>query len=212
MLSRSSPQAAVGLARSPFFFGWLSKKFHRVRYFNNFFTFRRLWTDDKNKVQNLDSWSRKWTPRPKLQSILKMERLRVTFSHLSGVDNPGDAPNLVTTAAAAKRFPDSADDVVIVSARRTPIAKGNRGSFKVKSSGNLAGLSVNGYYKLMFTYYRFTFYDYLTCSARVYSDILCMQALISKCHVYRVICMCTNDRMLYRYKMIVVLQTRFNRV
>ena len=87
-----------------------------------------------------------------------MERLRVTFSHLSGVDTPGDAPNLVTTAAAAKRFPDSADDVVIVSARRTPIAKGNRGSFKVKSSGNLAGLSVNGHYKLMFTYYTFTFY------------------------------------------------------
>lgn len=67
-----------------------------------------------------------------------MERLRVTFSHLSGVDTPGDAPNLVTTAAAAKRFPDNADDVVIVSARRTPIAKGNRGSFKVKSSRKLS--------------------------------------------------------------------------
>ena len=109
-----------------------------------------------------------------------MERLRVTFSHLSGVDTPGDAPNLVTTAAAAKRFPDSADDVVIVSARRTPIAKGNRGSFKVRIQGNLAGLSVNGHYKLMFTYYIIHILChmiYLTCSARVYSDILCMQAL-----------------------------------
>ena len=91
-----------------------------------------------------------------------MERLRVTFSHLSGVDTPGDAPNLVTTAAAAKRFPDSADDVVIVSARRTPIAKGNRGSFKVKSAGKISWirqemLSVysHGHYMLMF--------DYSTC-------------------------------------------------
>uniref|UniRef100_K1Q7U9 acetyl-CoA C-acetyltransferase n=1 Tax=Magallana gigas TaxID=29159 RepID=K1Q7U9_MAGGI len=59
-----------------------------------------------------------------------MERLRVTFSHLSGTGTSNEASRLVTKEASARKFSDSPDDVVIVSARRTPIAKGGRGSFK----------------------------------------------------------------------------------
>ncbi|XP_062618931.1 3-ketoacyl-CoA thiolase B, peroxisomal-like [Saccostrea cucullata] len=59
-----------------------------------------------------------------------MERLQVTFGHLSTTASQSDQQTVLTCEAAAKRFPDSPDDVVIISARRTPIAKGNRGSFK----------------------------------------------------------------------------------
>lgn len=60
-----------------------------------------------------------------------MERLRVTFSHLSGTGTSNEVSRLVTKEASARKFSDSPDDVVIVSARRTPIAKGGRGAFKV---------------------------------------------------------------------------------
>jgi hypothetical protein len=60
-----------------------------------------------------------------------MERLQVTFGHLSGAEAGIRSHSVLTSEAAAKRFPDSENDVVIISARRTAIAKGNRGSFKV---------------------------------------------------------------------------------
>lgn len=59
-----------------------------------------------------------------------MERLRVTFNHLSGTGTSNEVSRLVTKEASARNFSDSPDDVVIVSARRTPIAKGGRGAFK----------------------------------------------------------------------------------
>lgn len=56
-----------------------------------------------------------------------MDRMQVLFGHLS---TRCDCPTPAYTDVAGKRFPDSPDDVVIVSALRTPIGKAGRGSFK----------------------------------------------------------------------------------
>ncbi|KAK3108076.1 hypothetical protein FSP39_000699 [Pinctada imbricata] len=62
-----------------------------------------------------------------------MERLKVTLGHLSvrgDEDTPNKGREFVQCAGRLKRFPDSPDDVVIISALRTPIGKSRRGGFK----------------------------------------------------------------------------------
>ncbi|XP_033762268.1 3-ketoacyl-CoA thiolase B, peroxisomal-like [Pecten maximus] len=52
-----------------------------------------------------------------------MERMRVVFSHLPGGVQP-------SPVSGTGRFVDRPDDIVVISALRTPIGKANRGSFK----------------------------------------------------------------------------------
>lgn len=56
-----------------------------------------------------------------------MERLTIMFNHLS---SNNDVTLHQTANSSLPRFKDSPDDVVIVSALRTPIGKAKRGSFK----------------------------------------------------------------------------------
>jgi len=60
-------------------------------------------------------------------------RLQTVFGHLTSTSDL----HTNNTAAALPNWTDKPDDVVIVSARRTPIAKGKRGSFKDTLSDDL---------------------------------------------------------------------------
>ena len=71
---------------------------------------------------------KKNVPNYNITYIAKMERLTVMFNHLS---SNNDVTLHQTANSSLPRFKDSPDDVVIVSALRTPIGKAKRGSFKV---------------------------------------------------------------------------------
>ena len=57
-----------------------------------------------------------------------MERISVMFNHLS---SNNDVVFNQTASGTIPRFKDTPEDIVIVSALRTPIGKAKRGSFKV---------------------------------------------------------------------------------
>ena len=57
-----------------------------------------------------------------------MDRMKVVFNHLASSQTSVEPS---PTAARTKFQPNSPEDVVIVSALRTPIGKSKRGSFKV---------------------------------------------------------------------------------
>ncbi|KAI8515478.1 3-ketoacyl-CoA thiolase, peroxisomal [Branchiostoma belcheri] len=60
-----------------------------------------------------------------------MERMQAIFGHLSGPNRVQNSASSTLTQNQVKgRFAESEDDVVIVSALRTPIGKAGRGSFK----------------------------------------------------------------------------------
>ena len=59
-----------------------------------------------------------------------MERLKVVSNHV----NPASSWSVATRGVAgqeAPRFANNPDDIVVVAAKRTPIGKAKRGSFKV---------------------------------------------------------------------------------
>ena len=56
-----------------------------------------------------------------------MERLKTVFNHLNASDHSVGLADV----AAVPTFQRKADDIVVVSALRTPITKGKRGAFKV---------------------------------------------------------------------------------
>lgn len=60
-----------------------------------------------------------------------MERVKRIENHLKG-----SKLNLKTNFCSAPNFASSDEDVVIVAAKRTPICKAKRGSFKVISNSN----------------------------------------------------------------------------
>ena len=69
-----------------------------------------------------------------------MERTRTIFNHLTGANSQIEAQ----TVASASPLTDTDDDVVIVSALRTPICKSRRGQFKV--GGN------TGFMKILYSF------------------------------------------------------------
>lgn len=60
-----------------------------------------------------------------------MERIKVLTNHLSISDKKQVVPESTSSTREPSRFPNSPDDIVVVSALRTPIGKSRRGVFKV---------------------------------------------------------------------------------
>ena len=59
--------------------------------------------------------------------LYKMKRVNVIAGHLAS----NSASDIVSEKTASTRFPREGDDVVVVSALRTPMCKSNRGGLKV---------------------------------------------------------------------------------
>ncbi|KAJ8314003.1 hypothetical protein KUTeg_008564 [Tegillarca granosa] len=73
-----------------------------------------------------------------------MDRMQILFGHLS---TRGECSVPAFTDVAGKRFADTPDDVVIVSALRTPIGKAGRGSFKDTFPDELLAAVLSGILK-----------------------------------------------------------------